>query len=445
MTLLIGDILAIAAAVCTSILIRLGAPWLFLLSYKTILVLSVMSVTLLFYISDLYNIRQDQTSLRTVSAVLFDCFLGVALTSLFLYFYPHSKLGRGIFLLIAFIAPVFILAWRIFGFSRHLAALERTRIGVIGSGPDVEAVKKLSSDHAFDLHLLPYEVTDPPMTGNGPPSASLAGGIEKSLADTPVDALVLSSSSTPDVELARALINARFKGILVLDATEFIRTVSGKLPVELIDEKWFLTGSGFRLFENRMLFKVKRLADITLAIAFLLPSIPLLPLIALGIKLSSPGPVFYSQDRVGLGGRVFQLFKFRSMDSRSEPDGPAWAAQSDPRVHPFGRFLRRFHLDELPQLLNILKGEMSLVGPRPERPAFVEELKTVIPLYGLRSAVRPGLTGWAQVNYPYGASVEDAVEKLRYDLYYIQYASLVLDLQIVLKTIGVSLRRKGSR
>jgi lipopolysaccharide/colanic/teichoic acid biosynthesis glycosyltransferase len=189
---------------------------------------------------------------------------------------------------------------------------------------------------------------------------------------------------------------------------------------------------------------LKRLLDLGLAFALLGVTSPLLPFIALGIKLSSKGPVLYIQERIGLNGRTFRLLKFRTMSVGAESEGP-WTLKNDPRVFPFGRLLRVTRLDELPQLVNVLKGDMSFVGPRPESIVLVNLYKSEIPYYNLRSAVRPGLTGWAQVNYPYGSSVEDAVEKLKYDLHYIQHLSLLFDVQIVLRTFRTVLGRQGSQ
>ena len=191
---------------------------------------------------------------------------------------------------------------------------------------------------------------------------------------------------------------------------------------------------------------MKRTLDILMAAVGLALSLPLVPLIAVLIKLDSPGPVVYRQERVGRGGESFWLLKFRSMRLDAETDtGPVWADAHDPRVTRVGRLLRRSRLDELPQLINILRGEMSLVGPRPERPAFVAELQEKVPFYTYRLAVKPGLTGWAQVNYRYGCTIADALEKLEYDFYYIKNLSIFLDLVIVLQTVQVVLLGKGSR
>ncbi len=196
---------------------------------------------------------------------------------------------------------------------------------------------------------------------------------------------------------------------------------------------------------SRMQDAINRTGDIGISLAFLVFTLPLMLLVALLVRLDSPGPVMYRQERVGLGGRRFVLLKFRSMNSNAEARGPAWAQQRDPRVTRVGSFMRRTRIDELPQLINVLRGEMSFIGPRPERPHFVEQLADVIPHYRERARVKPGLTGWAQVNYPYGASVEDARAKLSYDLFYVQNRTPLLDLLILFATVRVILFQEGAR
>ena len=191
---------------------------------------------------------------------------------------------------------------------------------------------------------------------------------------------------------------------------------------------------------------VKRAADLSVACALLAFTLPLMMMVALAIKLDGPGPVFYRQERVGLGGRRFTLLKLRSMRQDAEADGrPVWAAAEDDRITRVGRFIRCMRIDELPQLFNVLRGEMSMVGPRPERPYFVDRLSAIIPSYHDRHTVLPGITGWAQINYPYGASIEDAREKLHYDLDYIANHRPLLDLKILVATVGVVIARKGAR
>ncbi len=242
----------------------------------------------------------------------------------------------------------------------------------------------------------------------------------------------------------QAMLDCKLSGIEVLDAPDMYERITGKLLIENITPSWFIFCHGFRVTPT--LRAVKRAMDIVLSLVGLFLFAPFGLLVALAIKLDSPGPVFFRQVRVGQGDRHFELVKFRSMRQDAEKNtGAVWAQKNDARVTRLGRFLRKCRIDEIPQLLNVLKGEMSLVGPRPERPEFVEKLKERIPYYSERHYVKPGVSGWAQVCYPYGASVEDAVEKLRYDMYYIKNISVLLDIRVILKTVAVMLYCKGSR
>jgi exopolysaccharide biosynthesis polyprenyl glycosylphosphotransferase len=219
---------------------------------------------------------------------------------------------------------------------------------------------------------------------------------------------------------------------------------TGKIAVDNLRPSWLIFSDGFK--KGRVHDLLKRVMDVGLAVTILLVTLPLMGLIALAVRLSSHGPAMYRQERVGQHGRVFTLHKFRSMQPNAEAEsGAVWATAGDVRVTPVGRFLRRSRLDELPQLWNVLCGHMSIVGPRPERPEFVKSLTSEIPYYGQRHIVRPGLTGWAQVRYTYGASVEDALMKLQYDLYYIKNRSLAFDLFIMAKTVKTVLMRKGGQ
>jgi sugar transferase (PEP-CTERM system associated) len=242
----------------------------------------------------------------------------------------------------------------------------------------------------------------------------------------------------------KAMLACKLSGIEVLDAPGLYERMTGKLLIENITPSWFIFCHGFKV--TRFLRACKRLMDITLALTGMVLFAPFGLFVALAIKLDSPGPIFFRQIRVGQGDNQFKLVKFRSMRQDAEKkSGAVWAKKNDARVTRLGYFLRKFRIDEIPQLYNVLKGEMSLVGPRPERPEFVETLKTHIPYYSERHYVKPGVTGWAQVCYPYGASVNDAIEKLRYDMYYIKNISLFFDLRIICRTISVILFCKGSR
>ncbi len=242
----------------------------------------------------------------------------------------------------------------------------------------------------------------------------------------------------------QALIDCRLRGIRVYDELSFWEQHLGRVNLHSIDTSWFLQGDGF--WAGVLSRAVKRAIDIVASAILLVVTFPLMLGVSLLIRLETPGPVLYRQERVGLHGTVFTLFKFRSMRADAEAAGkPIWAEKGDRRVTRVGKLIRQTRIDELPQLLNVLRGEMSLTGPRPERPVFVEQLEAVIPFYAVRSYVKPGITGWAQVNYPYGASVEDAREKLSYDLYYVKNRGLILDLLILVATVRVILFREGAR
>jgi sugar transferase (PEP-CTERM system associated) len=240
------------------------------------------------------------------------------------------------------------------------------------------------------------------------------------------------------------LLEMKLDGVTFDHLPSVYEEYTGKIAVENLRPSWLIFSAGFK--KSRTLAAAKRTLDICVALLGLIVGAPLLALLALAVRLTSPGPVLYHQRRVGLRGHIFMVHKFRTMREDAEAEtGPVWASKSgDPRVTPIGRFLRRTRLDELPQLWNVLIGEMSFVGPRPERPEFVADLTRVIPYYGQRHIVRPGLTGWAQVRYTYGASQEDALQKLQYDLYYIKNLSVGLDLYIMFETIKTVVLRRGA-
>lgn len=241
----------------------------------------------------------------------------------------------------------------------------------------------------------------------------------------------------------RELLECRVRGIPVTDLSGFYERVRGEVPVDSLKASWLIYGNGFEQGSLRTM--IKRAFDLLAASVLFVATLPLMLLTVLLIKLESPGAVIYRQERVGRAGRPFTVLKFRSMRSDAEKDGIArWASAADPRVTRVGRFIRKTRIDELPQLLNVLRGEMSFVGPRPERPSFVAQLKEQIPFYDLRHSVKPGLTGWAQVRYSYGASVEDARTKLQFDLYYVKNHSLFLDVLILFETVRVILFREGA-
>ena len=255
--------------------------------------------------------------------------------------------------------------------------------------------------------------------------------------------VILATEQTPGDATLSELMRARLRGVRIYDLTDFYERFLFKLPVLNLRDGWLMLAHGFDLLHHTIALRAKRVIDLALSFALMLAVSPLILVTAIAIKLDSQGPVFYGQIRTGLNGVTFRLYKFRTMIEDAEKSGARWTEKKDPRITRVGRLLRATRIDELPQLWNVLLGEMSFIGPRPERPAFNSELEAAIPYYDLRHLVKPGITGWAQVLYPYGASVEDAREKLQYDLYYIKNYSMMLDLVILIRTLRVVLVGHG--
>jgi len=258
-----------------------------------------------------------------------------------------------------------------------------------------------------------------------------------------VDRVIVALEDRRGLLPLEQLLECKLRGVAVEDGFDFFERFSGKLHLEYLRPSSIIFSAGYS--RPAWMKHACRLVSVFLSIGGSIILAPVALITALLIKLDSPGPVIYRQERVGEGGRLFTLLKFRSMRVNAEEYGPAWASQNDPRVTKVGKWIRKLRFDEIPQLWNVLCNDMALVGPRPERQHFVDQLQKEIPYYGQRFAVKPGITGWAQINYPYGASKEDALEKLKYDLFYIKHFSVGFDLYIIMQTIKIVLFRKGSR
>jgi len=328
------------------------------------------------------------------------------------------------------------------------AGLGAKRVLIVGIGDDAAGVEKALATLGYPslaivgfypagaVNEAPAVAIDRILPGTLPLSEVVRGlGIR--------EVIVAVREQRGGVLPLRELIECRVSGVPVTDLAGMYERVRGEVPLESLKASWLIYGHGF--VQGGLRSFVKRTFDLVVSAALLLLTLPLMILTAAIIRLESPGPVVYRQERVGRGGRPFTCFKFRSMSADAENDGVArWALRGDPRVTRVGRFIRKVRIDELPQLINVLRGEMSFVGPRPERPSFVHDLKQSIPYYDVRHSVKPGVTGWAQVRYSYGASVEDARKKLQFDLYYVKNHSLFLDLLILVETVRVVLFREGA-
>lgn len=315
---------------------------------------------------------------------------------------------------------------------------------VIGAG---DLARKLSQALESDAVSLRKELSEGisaiPHPHNGRESVADFDRLSEVVKRDNITRIVIAEENPQKrAELSSALVDLRLRGLRISDAVDFYEQLFGRIWVEALSSEWFLYTEGFRHSAVSVFFK--RLVDVVASVVLLILTAPVMALAAIAIKLDTPGPVLFRQTRVGLFGAPFTIFKFRSMCADAEAtSGAVWASEYDPRITRVGRILRRFRIDEIPQAINVLRGEMSLVGPRPERPCFVDRLTELIPFYNHRHYVKPGITGWAQVKYRYGASVEDTCRKLQYDIYYAKHRSFVCDMRILFNTVGIVLTGKG--
>lgn len=451
LTLLVLESLLIVGAIALAAWLRLGAhAWLVLTIEQGLLKAGLIAVVCqaCLYFADLYNPRiigdRRELFVRTVQALSATSFLLAALY----YWFPVLVLGRGVFFFGAFLVIGVVIGWRLL-FEWFVSRVgSRERLLLVGTGAGAVSLARELHELRRQLGVEIVGFIDPDPTRKGAPVIN--PGVIGTIEDIPaivrargVDRVVVSLSESRGTLPMDTLLEMKIGGVSFTHLASVYEEYTGKIAVENLRPSWFIFSDGFR--KSAWLPLLKRALDVAMATVGLVLAAPLMGLVALAIRLSSEGPVLYHQERVGQHGRVFVVHKFRSMWANAEAaTGAVWAKQNDPRIMPLGRFLRRTRLDELPQLWNVLIGDMSFVGPRPERPEFISQLTHEIPYYGQRHAVKPGLTGWAQVRYTYGASVEDALMKLQYDLFYIKNMSLSLDLFIIFSTIKTVVLRRGA-
>lgn len=351
-------------------------------------------------------------------------------------------------LLIAGLAALFgTFAHRFFIMHTRAGTMLVHRMLIFGTGPEAIAVGKVLKKSDPDMQIVGF------YPGPDDTIASTPGQLilprSQSLSDTAhilnVDEIIIAVHERRGGVLPlRELLDCKLSGVNVLDLASYFERTLGQIRLDSLRVGWLIFSEGFRQGWRRTL--VKRLFDIVAASILLLIALPVMSVAAILIALEDGFPIFYRQERVGFNGRLFDVVKYRSMRKNAESDGkPRWATANDDRTTRVGRIIRKLRIDELPQLVSVLTGEMSLVGPRPERPYFVDQLTRDIPFYAVRHSVKPGVTGWAQVNYHYGASVDDSIQKLQYDLYYVKNHTLFLDIVILFETIGVVLTGKGAQ
>ncbi|WP_250679921.1 TIGR03013 family XrtA/PEP-CTERM system glycosyltransferase [Geomonas sp. Red32] len=415
---------------------------------QTLRVAAIFVIVSLFssYLMEVYSLEGKASKRELLVTCLQAGGAGFFFLSVVYYLDPDVMLGRGVlFLSIGFFVLLQFVCHALTGRVGYEDPFVQ-RVLVLGTGELARGIGELVGTRAMSFALagfLPCAENE----GSIPPAVSPVVQMEGDLLATMhkhrARILVVALSERRGALPLQGMMQCKLNGIEVLDAPAFYELAQGKLMLEQITPSWIIFSHGFR--RTALVNAYKRCIDIALSLTGLLLTAPLLPLIALVIKLDTPGPVLFRQVRVGAGEKPFTLYKFRTMGTDAEKNGAVWASKNDTRVTKVGRFLRNSRIDEIPQLFNVLKGEMSFIGPRPERPEFVETLKKDIYYYSKRHTIKPGLTGWAQVRYPYGATTEDAVEKLRYDLYYIKNLSLFLDGLIIFETVKVVLFGRGGR
>jgi len=416
--------------------------------WPKVLLVSIM-VQLSLYFSDLYEFKNTDSTID-MAARLTQAIGITSITLAIIYFlWPEMIIGRWIFFLSLIFLLFFLVSWRLLYSFTIRKKLFAEKAIILGSGElarnifqEIENRKDLSYNiSSIITHKEEQNHSD---KINGIPVHYGLDNICDLAEIENVKTVIVALDEKRGILPYQELVNCKVRGMSIIDGESFYERITGKLLVEKINPSWLIFSDGF--VKSRISKLTKRIAGLVLSTSVLIFLFPVIVLVALAIKLDSHGPVLFSQERVGEFGEVFTLYKFRSMRADAEEQsGPKWASENDPRVTRVGKIIRKLRMDELPQLWNVFKGDMSFVGPRPERPFFVKKLKKIIPYYNERFSVKPGLTGWAQIKYPYGSSEEDALEKLKYDLYYIKNLSLVMDLIVTFHTLKIVLLSRGSR
>jgi sugar transferase (PEP-CTERM system associated) len=402
-----------------------------------------------FYYCDRYDLTAIRRGTEQFISLVQSVGAGCLLLGLLYFVFPSLQLGRGVFFISVVLVASFVMVSRALLDQVWKVAAPKENILILGTGPLAMTVaRELNTRDDLNAAVAGFadvaataqdgrRICDRPVLGS---TARLPEIIQRHAISRIVVALEDRRSALPVHDLVRL----RVSGLRIEEAHTIIAALTGRVWLEMVRPSWFVFSDGFQRSTPTLV--IKRMLDLVCGLLGLLLTLPVMALLAIAIRLDSKGPAIYRQTRVGLRGKPFELLKFRSMRVDAEAlNGAQWAQEQDPRVTPLGRFLRRYRLDELPQFVNVIRGDMSFVGPRPERPVFVDQLRQNISYYDERHTVRPGLTGWAQVQYHYGASVEDTARKLEYDLFYLKNMSIAFDCVIILKTIRIVLTGFGGR
>ncbi len=446
--LLVGDLAALQIALFLTIVIRFGGfdqerwrvNWL---AFTLVSLAWVIG----FYVAGLYELSLIREPLKLFRTYLEGMMANLAIALAFFYLIPIFGLAPRAILFLFFAMSLLVgYFWRLAANRFIQSQFSRQRLLFVGPAEELRRVDELVRESSLGIEVAAAIATSgDAYKHNDVKWLPGIGSFSEALKNEHISTVVLGVKPDTIPELKEELYRSLFTPVDILDRAEIEEAATGRIPLSYVSETWFL----HHLKENEKAWfeALKRIVDILIAIPFGLLTLVMYPFVALITKITSPGPTLYSQIRVGLGGKHFRIWKFRTMIVDSEKHGAQFTsnAKTDPRLFAFGRFMRRTRIDEFPQIWNVLVGNLSFVGPRPERPEFVEPLLERMPYYGLRHLTRPGLTGWAQVKFlTPNASIDDNLKKLQYDLYYIKNRSLLLDALILLKTVGVVLRRQGT-
>ena len=441
-----GSLLLILAATLGAQLIRLGNEIFIFRDHTVASVLTSVVYLTLLYVFNLSDTRVRMSWFETAFRTLVMSGIGMIIIAFFFYALPQWSFGRGLLFLQGLLAWLFLFIWRIYFINRFSRAQGGRPLIVIGAGAKAAELSRILA-----FSGSPYTVRGYLSNGESRPLVE-EGAILGSARDldaaaraTGVRTFVLALDGEIGEDLLRAFLSAKMRGFQISDQRVLMEELGGRVPLESLEAGWFINQGPSALLEAQLSSRIKRLMDITVSLLLLPLALPVLVLSSLLILLTSGWPVLIRQQRVGRFGRVFRIWKLRTMKRNMENGDVAWASPNDPRITRVGRVIRRFRIDELPQLVNVLRGEMSLVGPRPEQFELARKLEAEIKFYGLRHLIKPGITGWAQIIAPYGGSLEETLTKLEYDYYYLKNMSFLFDVKIMLRTVGVMIFGDGAR
>ncbi len=468
-----GDIVILGISIIAGLFLspKTKYPLLYLNAFKISFILMSIPYILVNYIADLYDYQKDYRRWWNIAQVIAAGFIG-AVANIILFYFPLGPfVGRFVLLIQAACFVILLILWRALFSSLALTNRLQKKLLIVGAGRSGRRLLQALAKRPYSgLAAVGFVDDDPKKIGTmveGLPVMGDSSCLSDLVRREKIGLVVVAITHEKSHQLINTLTRISWNGIEVVDMPRLFEYLAGRLPIDHISDVWLLFNG---LNKNKLYYQhLKRFLDLVMASLFLVTLAPLFVLISLAVKWDSRGPVFYRQERLGLEGRPFQLIKFRTMVENAEENGPQWTEENDPRITRVGRWLRKFRLDELPQLINVLRGEMSIVGPRPEREKFIQEfrellpaerrgrratdppgaliycgVKEKIPYYSHRLLVKPGITGWAQVMYPYASSLEQTREKLEYDLFYVKNIGFFLDMAILLKTVRIVLFGRGT-